>query len=178
MSARDGVDLASDAQLLWCTVLLVHGRTAFRRGSGSCHLRARSRGRYQDIVGPCRMIHREVELIHSSPDLIVHGILDAKRPLDDIRTDLKSIMERLVSYGLALARWSKELMRSTSLSSAQDSVGTNTCNPAPGLLSSWRGSTIRWAWWLMPTDYGWSRWVRSQAAASDSRKAASRLTQS
>jgi hypothetical protein len=31
---------------------------------------------------------------------------------------------------------------------------------------------------LMPTDYGWSRWVRSQAAASDSRKAASRLTQS
>ena len=33
---------------------------------------------------------------NSSPDLIVHGVLDHKRSMADIREDLKSIMERLV----------------------------------------------------------------------------------
>jgi len=32
----------------------------------------------------------------SSPDLIVHGVLDHKRSMEEIREDLKSIMERLV----------------------------------------------------------------------------------
>lgn len=32
----------------------------------------------------------------SAPDLIVHNILDSRRSLDDIREDLKGIMERLV----------------------------------------------------------------------------------
>lgn len=32
-----------------------------------------------------------------SPDLIVHGILDPAKSLDDIKKDMKSIIERLVS---------------------------------------------------------------------------------
>lgn len=32
----------------------------------------------------------------SSPDLIVHGVLDHRRSMEDIREDLKSILERLV----------------------------------------------------------------------------------
>jgi len=32
----------------------------------------------------------------SSPDLIVHGVLDPGRSMNDIRADLKSIMSRLV----------------------------------------------------------------------------------
>ena len=33
----------------------------------------------------------------SSPDLIVHAVLDRARPLEDIRADLKGIMSRLAS---------------------------------------------------------------------------------
>jgi hypothetical protein len=40
----------------------------------------------------------------SSPDLIVHGILDEQRPLNDIKADLKGIMERLVSSSISCPR--------------------------------------------------------------------------
>lgn len=94
--------MADALQLLWRPVLLIRRSAQIRRGFGTRHLHPSSRSGHQDIV---RMqLAGEIagtDYCSSSPDLIVHGILDEQRPLNDIKADLKGIMERLVSFSIS-----------------------------------------------------------------------------
>jgi hypothetical protein len=108
---RDQTKRRADHQLFGSAVLLIDGGSAIWSGSSARYLRTSSGSSYQDIVSLSffpwlykRKGGRKVEgrgwnrmdAEYSSPDLIVHGVLDHNRPMADIKEDLKSIMERLV----------------------------------------------------------------------------------
>lgn len=132
-------------RLLWRTVLRRNGSDALRRRPGPCDLRTKGRSSNQDIVSPIN-----VQADTSSPDLIVHGVLDKDEGLDAAKEAMKSVMERLhviiIGPGLGrddfmqdCAREALKIAKEGEMGVVVDADGLWLLNKEPELVKGWKG---------------------------------------